>query len=38
MEAIDPMSLVSLTGNTTLQPVVDEVAGRLQDVLTALTT
>lgn len=38
VEAIDPMSLVSLTGNTTLQPVVDEVAGRLKDVLTALTT
>ena len=36
MEAIDPMTMVSISGNPALQPVVDEVAGRLNAVLAAL--
>lgn len=38
VEAIDPMTMVSLSGNPALQPVVDEVAGRLKAALAALTT
>lgn len=34
-EAIDPMTMVSISGNPALQPV-DEVAGRLNVVLAAL--
>ena len=37
VEAIDPMSMVSITGNPALQPVVDEVADRLKAVLAAIT-
>ncbi len=37
MEAVDPMTMVSISGNPALQPVVDEVAGRLNAVLAALT-
>jgi len=36
VEAIDPMTLVSISGNPALQPVVDEVAGRLNSALAAL--
>ena len=36
VEAIDPMTMVSISGNPALQPVVDEVAGRLNVVLAAL--
>jgi uncharacterized protein (DUF302 family) len=36
VEAIDPMSMVSITGNPALQPVVDEVADRLKAVLAAI--
>ena len=36
VEAIDPMTLVSISGNPALQPVVDEVAGRLNAALAAL--
>jgi uncharacterized protein (DUF302 family) len=36
VEAIDPMTMVSISGNPALQPVVDEVAGRLNAVLAAL--
>jgi len=37
VEAIDPMTMVGLTGNSDLQPVVDEVASRLKAALGALT-
>jgi hypothetical protein len=37
VEAVDPMTMVSISGNSALQPVVDEVAGRLNAVLAALT-
>ena len=37
VEAIDPMSMVSISGNQALQPVVDEVADRLQAVLAKIT-
>ena len=37
VEAIDPMTMVSIAGNPALQPVVDEVAGRLKAALAALT-
>ena len=30
VEAIDPMTMVSISGNPALQPIVDEVAGRLK--------
>lgn len=36
VEAIDPMTMVGLTGNPDLQPVVDEVASRLKAALAAL--
>jgi len=36
VEAIDPMTLVSISGNLALQPLVDEVAGRLNAALAAL--
>jgi uncharacterized protein (DUF302 family) len=36
VEAIDPMTMVSISGNPDLQPVVDEVAGRLSAALAAL--
>jgi uncharacterized protein (DUF302 family) len=36
VEAIDPMTMVSISGNPALQPVVDEVAGRLNAALAAL--
>ena len=36
VEAIDPMTLVSISGNPALQPVAHEVAGRLNAVLAAL--
>jgi len=36
VEAIDPMTMVSISGNPALQPVVDEVAGRLRAALAAL--
>ena len=37
VEAIDPMTMVSTSGNPALQPVVDEVAVRLNAALAALT-
>ncbi|HEY5457203.1 MAG TPA: DUF302 domain-containing protein [Acidothermaceae bacterium] len=37
VEAIDPMTMVSISGNPALQPVVDEVAVRLNAALAALT-
>lgn len=37
VEAIDPQTMVSFSENPALQPVVDEVAGRLKDALTSLT-
>jgi uncharacterized protein (DUF302 family) len=37
VEAIDPMTMVSLSGNPALQPIVDEVADRLEAALAALT-
>ena len=36
VEAIDPMTMVSISGNPALQPIVDEVAGRLRAALAAL--
>jgi uncharacterized protein (DUF302 family) len=36
VEAIDPMTMVSISGNAALQPVVDEVASRLNAALAAL--
>ncbi len=36
VEAIDPMSMVSISGNPALEPVVDEAAGRLKAVLAAV--
>ena len=36
VEAIDPMTMVSISGNPALQPIVDEVAGRLTAALAAL--
>ena len=36
VEAIDPMTMVSVSGNPALQPVVDEVAVRLRAALAAL--
>ena len=36
VEAIDPMTMVSISGNPALQPIVDEVAGRLNAALAAL--
>lgn len=38
VEAIDPMTMVSVSANPALQPVVDEVAGKLNAALAALTT
>ena len=37
VEAIDPITMVNISGNPALQPVVDEVAARLNAALTALT-
>ncbi len=37
VEAIDPMSMVGITGSPALQPVVDEVADRLKAVLAAIS-
>ena len=37
VEAIDPMTMVSVSANPALQPVVDEVAGKLNAALAALT-
>ena len=37
VEAIDPMTMVSISGNPALQPVVDEVVVRLNAALAALT-
>ena len=37
VEAIDPMTMVSISGNPALQPVVDEVAAGLSAALAALT-
>ena len=36
VEAIDPMTMVSISGNPALQPIVDEVGGRLNAALAAL--
>ena len=36
VEAIDPVTMVSISGNPALQPVVDEVGGRLNAALAAL--
>jgi uncharacterized protein (DUF302 family) len=36
VEAIDPMTMVSISGNPALRPVVDEVAGRLNAALAAI--
>ena len=36
VEAIDPMTMVSVSGNPALQPVVDEVAVRLNAALATL--
>jgi len=36
VEAIDPTTMVSISGNPALQPIVDEVAGRLNAALAAL--
>jgi uncharacterized protein (DUF302 family) len=36
VEAIDPTTMVSISGNPALQPVVDEVARRLDAALAAL--
>ncbi len=36
VEVIDPMTMVSVSGNPVLQPVVDEAASRLNAVLAAL--
>jgi uncharacterized protein (DUF302 family) len=36
VEAIDPLTMVSVSGNPALQPVVDEAAGRLNAALEAL--
>ncbi len=38
VEAIDPMTMVSVSGNPALQPVVDEVADKLNAVLAALAS
>ncbi len=37
MEAIDPMTMVSISENPALQAVVDEIAVRLNAALAALT-
>jgi uncharacterized protein (DUF302 family) len=37
VEAVDPMTLVSISGNPALQPVVDEATGMLKAALAALT-
>ena len=36
VEAIEPMTMVSISGNPALQPIVDEVAGKLTAALAAL--
>ena len=36
VEAVDPQTMVGLTGNTALQPVADEATKRLQAALSAL--
>ena len=38
VEAIDPMTMVSISANPALQPIVDEVAGKLNAALATLTT
>lgn len=38
VEAIDPMTMVSLSGNPALRPVADEAAKRLRAALAALPT
>ncbi len=38
VEAVDPMTLATVTGNPALQPVVDEAASRLRAALDSLTT
>lgn len=37
VEAIDPMTMVTVSGNADLQPIADEAAGMLHAVLDALT-
>jgi len=37
VEAIDPMTMVSVSGNPALRPIVGEVADRLKAALAALT-
>lgn len=37
VEAIDPMTMVTVSGNADLQPIADEAAGMLHAVLAALT-
>lgn len=38
VEAIDPMTMVSVSSNSALQPVADEAAGKLRAALAALST
>jgi uncharacterized protein (DUF302 family) len=38
VEAMDPRTMVEVTGNTALQPVADDAAGRLRAALDTLST